>query len=221
MVKVFWGGDLFDQKHLTGNHFLAQSVDKESAGRYRCIVPQDITDYAGTAVAIRNNDLHGVFQADLAIFNFDGPDVDSGTAVEFIVAKMLDIPAVLLRTDFRVGGYPFGDDWNLMMLGFPRCQIVKQNCLDLYACGGHEGMHRAIAQAIVAGLDQVAKEQTIFNSYEEILFAYRHAIKMCGARLSEKVTPKNVEELIARKIENGVYKIEPFQHSQKTIQPSI
>ncbi len=53
---------------------------------------------------IRNVDLKHVMTSDMAIFNFDGANLDSGTVVEFIYAKMLDVPCVLLRTDFRSAG---------------------------------------------------------------------------------------------------------------------
>lgn len=61
-------------------------------------------------IDIRNRDIKAVMEADLVFFNFDGTDLDSGTVVEFMIAKMLDIPAVLLRTDCRNGGYLGGED---------------------------------------------------------------------------------------------------------------
>ena len=46
-------------------------------------------------------DFELLYNCDCLIANLDGPDPDSGTVVEFCFAKMLDMPAVLLRTDFR------------------------------------------------------------------------------------------------------------------------
>ena len=52
--------------------------------------------------------------------------LDSGTVVEFVYAKLLDIPAVILRTDFRGGGDQDtdGDAWNLMVSFYPRTRNV-------------------------------------------------------------------------------------------------
>ena len=78
-------------------------------------------------VDIRNQDLKQVMACDLALFNFDGTDLDSGTVVEFMMAKVLDIPSVLLRSDFRASGDQEreGDDWNLMCSFYPRSKKVQ------------------------------------------------------------------------------------------------
>ncbi|MBV8274918.1 MAG: nucleoside 2-deoxyribosyltransferase, partial [Verrucomicrobia bacterium] len=75
-------------------------------------------------------DLEHLISSDLAIFNFDGPEIDSGTVAEFMVAKFADIPALLLRTDFRRGGDQGQDPWNLMLSFYPR---TKTCCLDSMA----------------------------------------------------------------------------------------
>ena len=115
-MNVYYAGDLFDHKHITGNHLLAQAIETVSNGRYQCMLPQNWEGAAhSTGTAIRNKDIAAVIRADFVLFNFDGTDLDSGTVVEFMIAKMIDVPVVLLRTDCRVGGYFFGDDWNLML----------------------------------------------------------------------------------------------------------
>jgi len=43
-----------------------------------------------------------LLNCDLALFNFDGPELDLGTVVEFLFAKFADIPALILRMDFRI-----------------------------------------------------------------------------------------------------------------------
>ena len=42
-----------------------------------------------------------MIECDLALFNFDGTELDSGTVVEFILAKFLDVPSVIMRSDLR------------------------------------------------------------------------------------------------------------------------
>ena len=118
---IYFAGELFDHKHLIGNALLAAHIERLSNGRYRCVLPQDLEQTDSRAVDIRNQDLIGVATCDMALFNFDGSDLDSGTVVEFVYAKLLDIPAVILRTDFRGGGDQDtdGDAWNLMASFYP------------------------------------------------------------------------------------------------------
>ena len=131
---VYFAGDLFDHKHLAGNAILAEAIDRRSAGRYACVVPQDLEQATARMVDIRNQDLKQVMACDLALFNFDGTDLDSGTVVEFMMAKMLDIPSVLLRSDFRASGDQEreGDDWNLMCSFYPRSKKVQFNAMAWY-----------------------------------------------------------------------------------------
>lgn len=131
---VYFAGDLFDHKHLAGNELLAGAVDRRSGGRYACVVPQDLEQATERMVDIRNQDLMQVMACDLGLFNFDGTDLDSGTVVEFMMAKMLDIPSVLLRSDFRASGDQEreGDDWNLMCSFYPRSRKVQFNAMAWY-----------------------------------------------------------------------------------------
>ena len=131
---IYFAGELFDHKHLIGNSLLADHIERLSGGRYRCVLPQDLEQTDSRAVDIRNQDLLGVATCDCALFNFDGPDLDSGTVVEFVYAKLLDIPAVILRTDFRGGGDQDtdGDAWNLMASFYPRTRNVSLNAMAWY-----------------------------------------------------------------------------------------
>lgn len=204
MYKIYFAGDLFDQKHLTGNCLLAQKIEKLSNNQYKCFLPQNWESTLTSSVEIRNRDIASIIHSDFVLFNFDGEDLDSGTVVEFMVAKMLDIPAVLLRTDFRNGG-SFGEDWNPMLAGFPRCVISKHHSLIMYNELGVEGMHGALAQSIINAFEKVTKEQSVFTCYDEIVSAYQHVIKMCGGKLSELVPAPIVKELIAAKLEKNIY----------------
>ena len=129
---IYFAGDLFDHKHLIGNAVLADFIERLSNGRYACRVPQtfEFVDHRG--VEIRNTDLMEVMACDMGLFNFDGPDIDSGTVVEFMFAKMLDIPSVILRTDLRSSGDGEREDWNLMATHYPRTNNVKIRALAWY-----------------------------------------------------------------------------------------
>lgn len=139
-LQVYLAGELFSAKHLLGNAVLGQALYDVSAGRYVCLVPQDLEQRETTAHSIRDQDIRALMRCDVGIFHYDGPELDSGTVVEFLFAKMADIPSVLLRTDFRHGGDQIkgGDPWNLMTSFFPRTRSVVLNAMDLY----HEGLNR-------------------------------------------------------------------------------
>ena len=206
MYKVYFAGDMFDQKHITGNLLLAQNIAKLSENKFKCLLPQDWEGREwGTEVDIRNRDIKAIMESDFVLFNFDGTDVDSGTIVEFVIAKMLDVPSVILRTDCRNGGYLFGRDWNLMMSGFPRCALVKQPALKLYNDLGLEKTHQTIAQSIITAFESVAQEPSLLNSYEEMLFAYNHVIKTSGSGMDNVVAPSLLHEIITKKIEKQLY----------------
>jgi nucleoside 2-deoxyribosyltransferase len=131
---VYFAGPLFNHKDLIGNALLASYVEQAAAGRYACVLPQDAEQSGAQAVDIRNHDLRQVMACDLALFNFDGSELDAGTVVEFMFAKFLDIPAVLLRSDFRAAGDQgaAGEAWNLMCSFYPRTKVVQFDALAWY-----------------------------------------------------------------------------------------
>ena len=199
MYNIYFAGDLFDHKHLTGNLVLAERIKKLSHSRYICSLPQEWAIVTQGALQIRNQDLKAVINADAVIFNFDGVDLDSGTVVEYMIAKMLDIPAVLLRTDCRNGGY-HGDDWNSMVAGFPRSIEIKHPALIMAKEMGLDATHELIAESVVKGLDWVMKEPSLFASANAMRQAYHHVISMCGSGLDLLVTPEHINERVARMI---------------------
>ena len=133
-LSIYFAGALFNHKDLIGNRILANVLERISEGRYRCVLPQDLESSVSRAIDVRNQDLKSVIEADLTLFHFDGTELDSGTIVEFMVAKMLDIPAVVIRTDFRLSGDQSkdGDPWNLMCSGYPRTKVILRNGMKDY-----------------------------------------------------------------------------------------
>ncbi len=130
--SVYLAGELFDLKHLIGNAYLAESIYEKSHGKFLCHLPQDFELRGLNPQVIRDQDIEALYTADLAIFNFDGTELDSGTVIEFMLAKFADIPAVLLRTDLRAAGDQGSarrDPWNLMASFFPRTEVVRLNSL--------------------------------------------------------------------------------------------
>lgn len=85
----------------------------------------------------------GLMQSQVAVFSFDGTELDSGTVVEFMACKFLDIPAVIYRTDFRGGsgeeplvkeslGPEHCYKWNLMCSFYPRTKVIYLNAMVEY-----------------------------------------------------------------------------------------
>lgn len=131
--KIYFAGELFDHKHLIGNALLAQAINQESKGRWQVILPQDNEAPVERALDIRDQDFKLLLGCDAAVFHFDGLELDSGTVAEFMMAKMIDLPCVIIRSDIRSGGdQQDGEPWNLMCSGYPRTESLIFNSIEQY-----------------------------------------------------------------------------------------
>jgi nucleoside 2-deoxyribosyltransferase len=155
-LSVYFAGELFNAKHLAGNAGLAAAIQRHSSGRFVCILPQTLENREEGAHFIRDEDLEHLISSDIALFNFDGSEIDSGTVVEFMVAKFADIPALLLRTDFRRGGDQGQDPWNLMLSFYPRTKTCCLDSMALYKTALVQGLDPAGAAGQM--LDQIAAQ---------------------------------------------------------------
>ena len=125
---LYFAGSLFTHKDLVGNILLANSLEKISNGKYRCVLPQNLQQISDDPKIIRDNDLISLKNCDGIIANFDGTELDSGTVAEFMYAKFLNKPAVIFRSDFRLGGdSPKTYPWNLMLNNYPKTKIISLN----------------------------------------------------------------------------------------------
>ncbi|MBU1007770.1 hypothetical protein KKA53_01690 [Candidatus Dependentiae bacterium] len=123
----------------------------------------------------------------------------------WINAKMIDIPSVLLRTDFRMGGHGFGRSWNLMLTDFPRSTEVMHKSIELYSKLGLEEFQKKVALSVIDAFDSLIVGPSLLKSYEEILSAYSHVVKMCGGGLNETFTNDFLHELVDSKMNKKVY----------------
>lgn len=211
---IYIAGDMFDHKHVIGNATLADFIERVSEGRYACRVPQDFEMVKARAVDVRNIDLMEVMKCDLGIFNFDGPDVDSGTIVEFMFAKMLDIPSVILRTDFRVAGDGDKEGWNLMATNYPRTNNVKIHSLAWYREAREQTdslteltdkLYTRIATDIIAALDDVRQQPPVAKPGSitpEII--YQWALQFPASGFAERCGDGFVENVLVRKKAKGL-----------------
>lgn len=217
-LKIYFAGDLFDSKDLGGNLMLAEAIAKISAGKYLPVLPQDgECEVKGrSSQTIRDCDFKKLLECDVIVANFDGTDLDSGTVVEFCFAKMLDIPAVLLRTDFRDCGdstLPDGDPWNLMCSHFPRTKVLHINSMELYhqylAKSGNrqillECYYGEIAKRVITSLDSIISASP-WLSQDELLSQYQRAIRSIGGHLDNLIPENVLKQIIRRKIAKRIY----------------
>ncbi|MBO5760902.1 MAG: nucleoside 2-deoxyribosyltransferase [Lentisphaeria bacterium] len=214
-IKIYWAGDLFDHKDLAGNLLLAEKVEFLSGGRYLPMLPQNGEVNKKRSLDIRDGDYDLLLSCDMYLGNFDGPDLDSGTVAEFLFAKMLDIPAVLLRTDFRcpAESSTSPDPWNLMCSGYPRTRSLILHSMQLW----HEATEMAvekgkivdlyyanIAEKILKELDKCLVMEKVF-SFEELAGIYRNTLRAAGGKLPEIWTEEKILALLAEKAEKGIY----------------
>lgn len=211
---IYFAGDMFDHKHLIGNAVLADFIDRLSTGRYACLLPQNIELVNFRGVEIRNTDLKEVMACDLGIFNFDGPDIDSGTVVEFMFAKMLDIPAVILRTDLRSSGDGDREDWNLMATHYPRTNKVNIHSLAWFReaheqndslSGLTDQIYTRLANDVIAALDDV-RQQPPLPRPDPITpeMIYQWAVQFPSSGFAEKCGADFVDKVLARKKAKGL-----------------
>ncbi|MHC4480430.1 MAG: nucleoside 2-deoxyribosyltransferase [Planctomycetota bacterium] len=104
-MKIYLSGPLFTQVERRWNRLLAAGLEERIAGA-EVILPQDFKfgqsyndprDFPKIFQAC----IEGVREADVMVAVLDGPDVDSGTALEMGVAYERGIPIIGVRTDYR------------------------------------------------------------------------------------------------------------------------
>jgi nucleoside 2-deoxyribosyltransferase len=220
-LTVYFGGELFNLKHLIGNAYLAEAIFEKSHGRYLCELPQDFEPRGTTARAIRDLGLKALFACDLALFSFDGAELDSGTVAEFMFAKFADIPAVILRSDLRRDR---ADPWNLMASFYPRTATVALDGLAAYKAimkrrrrkldeiirlaGQHSSadaqrMCDEVATACVRALDRVRTLEPVMPRHlrQEV---YNWLSLVPGLRGKEKFLRKEFERYLEQKVQRGL-----------------
>ncbi len=222
-LTVYFSSELYSLKHLLGNAYLAEAIYERSHGRYLCQLPQDRGPNAQRPRAIRDHDLNMLAGSDLALFMFDGSEIDAGTIVEFMYAKFADIPAVIVRTDQRKSGdgvHP----WSLMADYYPRTVQVVFDGLAAYQAeirrrhrrldevirlaGQHSSadaqkMCDHLAAACVRAFDRVQAIEPVMPKYlrEQV---YNWLPLMPGLAGKKKDLRKEFEKHLERKVDQGL-----------------
>ncbi|MCL5436370.1 MAG: nucleoside 2-deoxyribosyltransferase [Candidatus Dependentiae bacterium] len=202
---VFFSGALFNHRDLAGNELLAKALAVVSQDRYRPVLPQRWFADGELCTRTRNKDIRGELEADIVLFNFDGTELDSGTVVEYMIAKMLDMPAVALRTDVRRSGDCSGLNWNLMVSGYPRTRVIEPQSSVWYRDYGLDEMYRRLASVLAESLDSVMQEKGCLHSRQEVRNAYLNVVRALGAGFAEELTEAEIEKLVDQKMSRGLY----------------
>ena len=217
-LKIYFAGDLFDSKDLGGNLMLAEAINRESNGAYQVMLPQngECEVRERTSQSIRDADFELLFNCDVIVANFDGADLDSGTVVEFCFSKMLDMPAVLLRTDFRDGGdhtLPDNAPWNLMCSHYPRTEVLHINGMALYhECRKEYQVatecltvyYQKIAQRVIEALDRMIAEPSWLEK-PRLMEQYKSTVRSIGGTLPKVLPKAALRRIIDEKIAAGLY----------------
>jgi nucleoside 2-deoxyribosyltransferase len=230
LYKVYAAGGIFTQHELTTNVLIKDAVWRCSNGKYELVLPQSKEmrelNRPDIAAYIRNVDLLHVAKADMFIARFDGLELDAGTVIEFMIAKNLGKPTVILRCDSRrLSGENLDDPYNLMVRNWPRTVEVHIDSLIMYgglfaeerkALGDsdtfettikaefntvHKGIDE-IARKITDGLEVVGKMKSPFPpEYQEMVYqALRYSP---GSGFDQLLTEKGLGEIIQRLRKNG------------------
>jgi nucleoside 2-deoxyribosyltransferase len=227
---VYTAGGIFTQHDLTTNVHLKKAVWQLSKGKFALILPQSKelrdVEIPDLPAYIRNMDLLQVTMADLMISRFDGLELDAGTLIEFMLAKQLGKPVVILRSDFRqMEGGDLESPYNLMVKNWPRTVEVHFNALMGYiGMFGRassmvplddsieeaiaveldtveQGVHE-IAHQLIDGLEAVLKLPSPFpKEYREMV--YRASRFSVGAGYDDLLTEEKLNETIQRLRSHG------------------
>jgi nucleoside 2-deoxyribosyltransferase len=217
IFSIYFAGSLFNHKDLTGNALLAEHIERGSGHKYRCCLPQNVEQHQTTALDIRNQDIAKLIECDLGLFNFDGTELDAGVVVEFMLAKFLDIPTVILRSDFRTCGEKEigGEDWNFMCSFYPRTRVVKFNSIQLYQEATEESQtlneafdlyYGRISRMVIESLESVRTEQPLLKGDQKRLEnLYQWALTFPGGEIDKLFSGTSfVDQIVAAKVRKGL-----------------
>lgn len=222
---IYAAGGIFTQHELATNVFIKDSVWRQSGGRFELVLPQSKElrelDRPDLAAYIRNLDLVQVVRADIFLARFDGLELDAGTLIEFMLAKFLGKPTVILRCDSRrLGGKNLDDPYNLMVRSWPRTIEVHYDSLIKFIGGFAENWKtlgnidtfqttiKAEYETVMQGIDEIAKNliqgfETVLemkspypNEYQE--FVYKVTRYSPGGGFDQMLSEEELEGLVEK-----------------------
>ena len=227
---VYSAGGLFTQDELATNVLIKDAVWRLSNGKFQLVLPQSRElrelDRLDVEAYIRNDDLLEVVKADIVLARFDGLELDSGTVVEFAMAKCLGKPTVILRCDFRrLSCTGLSEPYNLMAKNWPRTVDIHLNSYEVWASlfaeecqaldnnepfqstmkaelGTVQKSVEEIAKQVIDGMEAVLKMESPYPpEYQEVV--YKAARFSPGSGFDQLLTESELDEIIQRLRKNG------------------
>jgi nucleoside 2-deoxyribosyltransferase len=227
---IYSVGGLFTQDELATNIMIKEAVWRLSNGKFQLFLPQSRElqelDQANLEAYIRNTDLLEVVKADILLVRFDGLELDSGTVVEYMLARSLGKPTVILRSDFRsVSFLPLCAPYNSMVKNWPRTMEIHLNSFAIWAelfsaerlAHGEgeslQGLMSAelatlqksvdeVARQVIAALEAVIEMESPYPpEYQEVV--YQAARFSPGSGFDQLLTASELSEIIQRLRRNG------------------
>lgn len=223
-LNIYFAGELFTHKDLAGNAMLAEAISELSDQRYCCVLPQNLAHPDRSPRELRDQNLLNLLESDLALFSFDGAELDAGTLVEYLFAKFADIPSAIVRTDFRTGmGDAVDYPWNLMVCFFPRTEVEIIDAMSVYqnifkefpiteasdmmiekrSSDVAKTMVRVIAQAVIDAFDRVREKPNLMTA-EQSEAIYGWLATMPGFEMEPGRAGQILKQALARKRERGL-----------------
>jgi len=227
---IYSAGGLFTQDELGSNVMIKEAVWRLSDGKFQVFLPQSREirelDQPNIEAFIRNTDLLEVVKADIILTRFDGLELDSGTVVEYMMAKFLGKPTVILRSDFRsISFLPTVEPYNLMVKNWPRTVDIHLNSYRIWAelfaaerqaHGDSESLQGLMSAELVTlqkSVDEVAKQvidalEAVIKmkspyppEYQEVV--YQESRFSPGSGFDELLSTSELAEIIQRLRKNG------------------
>ena len=227
---IYLAGGLFTQDELATNVLLKEAVWRLSHGKFQLFLPQsrEVQQLKRHDIQahIRNTDILEVVKADILLGRFDGPELDSGTVIEYAMAKFLGKPTVILRSDFRHIVF-IGEDgpYNTMVKNWPRTveihlhsfkiwgDLLAQELQSLDISDTMQGIMRAELNTLQKSVDEVAKQ--VIAGFEAVIalkspyppqyqeVVYQAARYTLGSGFDELLTTNELDVILHRLRKNG------------------
>ena len=227
---IYSAGGLFTQDELATNVMIKEAVLRLSNGKFQIFLPQSREiqelDQPNIEAFIRNTDLLEVVKADIILARFDGLQLDSGTVGEYMLAKFLGKPTVILRSDFRSAfSLPECGPYNLMVKNWPRTVDIHLNSYLIWAelfaderqdpddSEPLQGLMKAelgtlqksvdeVAKQVIAALEAVIEMKSPYPpEYQEVV--YQASRYSPGSGFDELLTTSELDEIMQRLRKNG------------------
>jgi nucleoside 2-deoxyribosyltransferase len=231
--RVYAAGGMFTQHELATNVLIKEAVWRLSSGRFQLVLPQSGEVKEISAAYLRNVALLEVVKADIVVARFDGLELDSGTVLEFAMAKVLGKPTVIFRSDYHglleaielPPGMGLEEPYNLMVKSWPRTVEVHVASVLRYlglladerkALGDSvtfQAMLEAELTTIRKSVDEIAKK--LMDGLEAVIgmkspyppeyheIVYRALRYSPGSGFDQLLTENELDEIVQRLRENA------------------